>query len=101
MPLSETAYRRLSTLTAQLVASLPHTAGLNPKGYRLPSASLAPLGVDAAVGRSVVDGALLARWTELGSGRRAEIAGRVGLASSAEVRAELESVLGWNCMSYF
>lgn len=101
-PLSETEYRRLSTLTGQLATSLSHTAGLNPKGYRSPAGfqARAP-GVDAAVGRSVVDGALLTRWTELGSGRRGEIAGRVGFGNAGEVRAELEGVLGWGSMAYF
>ncbi len=101
-PLPESEYRRLSSLTAQLANSLAHTAGLNPRGHRMPAGfqSLAP-GVDASVGRSMVDGALLSRWAELGSGRRAEVAGRAGLASSAEVRAELETVLGWECMAYF
>jgi len=102
-PLSETEYRRLSSLTAQLATSLPHVAGLNPRGYRMAAASRSgtPPGVDAAVGRSIVDGTLLPRWSELGSGRRHEVAGRVGFAGPAEVRAELEGLLGWVKMEYF
>lgn len=103
-PLSESEYRRLSSLAGQLATSLSHTAGLNPKGYRMVAGSDAAIeapGVDAAVGRSVVDGALLARWVELGSGRKGEIAGRVGFASALDVRAALESVLGWSRMAYF
>ncbi|CAK7210770.1 mRNA cleavage and polyadenylation factor subunit [Sporothrix eucalyptigena] len=105
-PLSEPEYRRLSSLAGQLATSLSHTAGLNPKGYRMAAGAAedpaieAP-GVDAAVGRSVVDGALLARWAELGSGRKGEIAGRVGFASALDVRAALEGVLGWSRMGYF
>ncbi len=101
-PLGETEYRRLSTLTAQLATSLPHAAGLNPRGYRM-QAGFQPAApaVDAGVGRSVVDGALLTRWAELASGRRADIASRIGLTSAAEVRAELEAVLGWGRMAYF
>ncbi|CAK7226945.1 mRNA cleavage and polyadenylation factor subunit [Sporothrix curviconia] len=105
-PLSESEYRRLSSLAGQLATSLTHTAGLNPKGYRMAAGAAedpaieAP-GVDAAVGRSVVDGALLARWAELGSGRKGEIAGRVGFASALDVRAALEGVLGWSRMAYF
>lgn len=105
-PLSEPEYRRLSSLAGQLATSLTHTAGLNPKGYRMAAGAAenpaieAP-GVDAAVGRSVVDGALLARWAELGSGRQGEIAGRVGFASALDVRAALQSILGWSRMAYF
>lgn len=104
--LSETSYRRLSSLTAQIINTLPHPAGLNPKAYRLPpsatqtTAKMAP-GVDAGVGRNIVDGVVLARWTELASGRRGEIAGRVGYSGPEEVRAELEGVLGWSGLSYF
>ncbi|CAK7267817.1 mRNA cleavage and polyadenylation factor subunit [Sporothrix epigloea] len=106
MPLSEPEYRRLSSLTGQLATSLPHTAGLNSKGYRMAAGAAenpaieAP-GVDAAVGRGVVDGALLARWAELGSGRKGEIAGRAGFASALDVRAALEGILGWSRMAYF
>ena len=106
VPISESEYRRLSSLAGQLANSLTHTAGLNPRGYRVAieggtgASTLSP-GVDTAVGRSVVDGALLARWTELGSGRKSEIAGRVGFASPLDVRAALEGVLGWSRMAYF
>ncbi|KAK5663548.1 hypothetical protein OQA88_3979 [Cercophora sp. LCS_1] len=100
-PLSEAAYRRLSSLAAQLTTSLPHPAGLNPKGHRLPSVSCPPSGVDAGVGRNIVDGVVLQRFIELGTGRRGEIAGRAGYGSAAEVRAELEGVLGWAGMGYF
>jgi cleavage and polyadenylation specificity factor subunit 1 len=53
------------------------------------------------MGRSIVDGALLARWAELGTGRRGEIAGRVGFAGPDDVRAELKVVLGWEALAYF
>jgi cleavage and polyadenylation specificity factor subunit 1 len=115
-PLSEPSYRNLSTLSTQLANTLAQVAGLNPRAYRAPYPSSrngngAP-GVDAGVGRTIVDGALLARWMELGSGRRGEIAARVvgggGSGGSAEaslgvelVRRELEGVLGWGGMAYF
>ncbi|ROW14736.1 hypothetical protein VPNG_03729 [Cytospora leucostoma] len=104
--LSETSYRRLSSLTAQLINTLPHPAGLNPKAYRMPpsltqTTAKMPPGVDAGVGRNIVDGAVLSRWTELASGRRGEISGRVGYSGPEEVRAELEGVLGWSGLSYF
>jgi cleavage and polyadenylation specificity factor subunit 1 len=101
-PLSESAYRRLSSLAAQLVNSLPHAAGLNPKGYRMANADCPPAGVDAGIGRSIVDGAVLARFGELGMARRVELAGRAGYtAGLEEVRAELQSVLGWAGLDYF
>lgn len=104
--LSEASYRRLSSLTSQLITTLPHPGGLNPKAYRMPpsatqtTARMAP-GIDSGVGTNIVDGAILARWNELASGRRGEIAGRVGYSGTEEVRAELEGLLGWSGLSYF
>ena len=48
-----------------------------------------------------MDGAVLARFNELGMARRVELAGRAGYAGVGEVRAELEGVLGWAGLSYF
>ncbi|KAI1425773.1 CPSF A subunit region-domain-containing protein [Xylaria sp. FL1777] len=102
--LSEPQYRRLSFLSGQLLSSLPHHAGLNPKAYRAPVSTGAvgrfPPGVDAGMGRNIVDGALLARWNELGAGRKAEIAGRVGFADVDEVREVLREVLGASGLGY-
>ncbi|EJT80842.1 cft-1 [Gaeumannomyces tritici R3-111a-1] len=102
-PLGQGVYTRLSALASNLAASVPHHAALNPKAYRMPPAPARNqvAAVDISVGRAVVDGALLARWAELGSGRRAEVAGRAGFAGPDEVRAELESALGWSIMAYF
>ncbi|KAI2614850.1 CPSF A subunit region-domain-containing protein [Hypoxylon sp. NC1633] len=103
-PLSEPLYRRLSSLTAQILSSLPHHAGLNPKDYRAPPSAgvvgRVPPGVDAGVGRAIVDGALLARWNEIAAGRRTEIAGRVGFADVGEVRDVLREVLGAGGLGY-
>ncbi|KAK6820973.1 hypothetical protein PG987_015373 [Apiospora arundinis] len=104
VPLSEQEYRRLSSLSSQLVNSLTNYAGLNPKAYRAPISTGAvgrhPPAVDAGVGRSVVDGALLARWNELGADRKAEVAGRVGFVGVDEVRATLEGVMGTGGLAY-
>ena len=102
-PLSESAYRRLSSLAGQLQATpyIPHPAGLNPKGYRLPPPSCPPAGVDAGVGRSIVDGTILSRFTELGTDKRGDMAGRAGYNGAGEVRSELEGVLGWAGFGYF
>lgn len=88
-------------MTTQLANSIPAAAAMNPRAYRMPSAGSTTPGVDAAVGRNIVDGALLAKWSELGTGRRIEVAGRVGFSSPDEVRAELAGVLGWGRMGYF
>lgn len=50
--------------------------------------------LDGAAGpRTVVDGSLLVRWKELGSQRRAEVAGRVGVGVE-EVREDLAALMG-------
>ncbi|KAM0329407.1 hypothetical protein ACHAQA_004714 [Verticillium albo-atrum] len=102
-PITEHAYRRLTSLTTSLANALPHAAGMNPKGHRLPpqDGAARPPAVDVSAGRTVVDGALLARWNELGARQRAEAAGKGGFASAADVRGELEDVLGWRGVDYF
>lgn len=88
-PLSEQQYRRLSTLSNHLSNTLYHAAGLNPKAYRVnDSAPEAVIG-----GRPIVDGTVLWRWMELGSQRRAEVAGRVGVDGET-VRDDLEEIAG-------
>ncbi len=67
----------------------------------MPGADCPPPGVDAGIGRSIVDGAMLERFNELGMARRVELAGRAGYAGIGEVRAELEGVLGWAGLDYF
>ncbi|KAH7027437.1 CPSF A subunit region-domain-containing protein [Microdochium trichocladiopsis] len=108
--LSEPQYRRLSFLSTQLASSLPLYCGLNPKEYRNPANPGGVVGkvstpaVDASVGRSIVDvspSGMLGRWNELGAGRRAEIAGRVGFGGGVdEVREVLREVLGGAGLGY-
>ncbi len=43
--------------------------------------------------RTVIDGTILMRWMELGSQRRAEVAGRVGI-DAEEVREDLVALTG-------
>ncbi|RYO95940.1 hypothetical protein DL764_007565 [Monosporascus ibericus] len=112
-PLTEPQYRRLSLLATQLLSSLPHACGLNPREYRAPpsvslSSATSGVSVDTSnssagggVGRSVVDGALLARWAELPAGRRAEVAARLGFkVDVADVRDVLREVLGASGLGY-
>ncbi|KAK6700995.1 hypothetical protein SNK04_010929 [Fusarium graminearum] len=100
IPLPETAYRRLLSVTNQLLPALTPHGGLNAKAHRLPVGTRT-VGVEAAGGRAIVDGAVLARWAELSAAKRAEIAGKGGYDGVEELREELEGVLGWSGMSYF
>ncbi|KAM0342432.1 hypothetical protein ACHAPU_009619 [Fusarium lateritium] len=98
--LPETTYRRLLSVTNQLLPALTAHGGLNAKAHRLPD-GIRPVGVEAAGGRAIVDGTVLARWAELSAAKRAEIAGKGGYDGVAELREELEGVLGWSGLSYF
>ncbi|TPX25049.1 mRNA cleavage and polyadenylation factor subunit [Coccidioides immitis] len=85
-PLTEDSYRRLSALQSQLVTSMEHPCGLNPKAYRAVES-------DGFGGRGIVDGNLLLRWLDMGVQRKAEIAGRVG-ADIESIRVDLETISG-------
>lgn len=106
-PLGETSYRRLLSLTNQLLPAVAPHGGLHPKAHRLPEGRGAQsharaVGVEtAASGRMIVDGVVLARWAELGAAKRAEMALKSGYDDMAEMRDELEAVLGWSGMAYF
>ncbi|KAI9163123.1 Protein cft1 [Paramyrothecium foliicola] len=99
-PLGESAYRRLLSVANQLTPALVPHGGLNTKAHRVPDVPR-PVGVETASGRVVVDGAVLARWTELAAAKRAEIAGKGGYDGVAELREELDGLLGWNGLAYF
>ncbi|KAF7559018.1 hypothetical protein G7046_g5145 [Stylonectria norvegica] len=99
-PLPETTYRRLLSVTNQLLPALASHGGLNAKAHRL-SDGARTVGVETASGRTIVDGSVLARWTELGAGKRAEIAGKGGYDGVVDLREELEAVLGWSGLAYF
>ncbi|PBP22428.1 CPSF A subunit region [Diplocarpon rosae] len=88
-PLSEAQYRRLSTLSSHLINTLYHACGLNPRAYRVDKD--APEGMVGS--RTVIDGTILMRWMDLGSQRRAEVAGRVGV-DVEEIRDDLASLMG-------
>lgn len=87
-PLSEAKYRRLGTIANHLSNILWHPCGLNPKSYRI--SNEAPEAVIG--GRPIVDGMIAMRWMELGSQRRAEIAGRVGVDAET-IRDDLEDLM--------
>ncbi|KAJ9305483.1 hypothetical protein DTO217A2_5012 [Paecilomyces variotii] len=83
---SEESYRRLSALQSQLINSLEHPCGLNPRAYRAVES-------DGIGGRGMIDGTLLQRWLDLGRQRKMEIAARVG-ADEWEIKADLEAISG-------
>lgn len=87
--LSEAQYRRLNTLASHLTNTLFHACGLNPRAYR--AGKEAPDGMVGG-GRTVVDGGMVLRWLELGTQRRSEVAGRVGM-DSEEVREDLVALV--------
>lgn len=105
-PLTESSYRRLLSVTNQLhPAVVPH-GGLHTKAHRLAhcdQASLGAVGVETAAssGRAIVDATVLGRWSELSAAKRADVATRGGYDSAADLRDDLEGVLGWTGMAYF
>jgi cleavage and polyadenylation specificity factor subunit 1 len=89
-PLNELQYRKLNTLASTLANTLYHACGLNPRAYR--AGKDAPES-NVVGGRNVVDGSILLRFMELGSQRRSEVAGRVGV-DVEEVREDLAGLMG-------
>lgn len=101
-PVGESSYRRLLSVSNQLLPALTPHGGLNAKAHRLPpEGQPPPVGVDTGAGRVIVDGAVLGRWMELGAAKRSELAGKGGYDSVEELRRELGSVLGWHGLAYF
>ncbi|KAL1895582.1 mRNA cleavage and polyadenylation factor subunit [Ceratocystis pirilliformis] len=98
--LSESSYRRMLSLTVQLINNLPQWAAANPRAFRM-SMSQVMVGIESTTGRSIIDGAVLSRWNELSSTKRAELASKVGFAGPEQVREELEGLLGWSGLIYF
>ncbi|RDA85954.1 hypothetical protein CP532_0798 [Ophiocordyceps camponoti-leonardi (nom. inval.)] len=100
-PLPESAYRRLLSVTNQLLPALAAHGGLHGRAQRQPSRG-GPIGVETAAssGRSVVDGMLLGRWAELGAGKRAEVAAKGGYEAVGDMRGDLEALLGWGGFAY-
>ena len=91
-PMVEESYRRLSALQSQLLNSLEHPCGLNPRMYRAVES-------DGIGGRGMLDGNLLQRWLDLSTQRKAEISSRAG-ADVWEVRNDIEG-LGMAGLGYF
>ncbi|KID78715.1 Protein cft1 [Metarhizium brunneum] len=102
-PLAESTYRRLLSVTNQLHPAIVPHGGLHTKAHRYPDPSSVAVGVETAAssGRALVDGTVLARWSELGAAKRTDVALRGGYDGVADLRDDLEGVLGWSAMAYF
>lgn len=85
-PLSDQAYRRLSTLQTTLITQLDQYCGLNPRAHR-------QVETDGTGGRAMIDGQIVKRWVEQSSQHKAQLADRVG-GTLWEVRSDLEAVGG-------
>lgn len=90
-PLSESTYRRLSSLATYLANTLDPVCGLNPKGFRLAGAA-----DGAEKGGGVVDGNLIMRFGELGYGKQREGLNKVsGEGEEWVFWGEREVLSGW------
>ena len=85
-PLSEQAYRRLSTLQNLLIPNLEHPCGLNPRAYRA-------VETDGIGGRGMIDGNVVQKWLDQSSQHKSSMADKVG-GSVWDVRADLEAIGG-------
>ena len=85
-PLSEQAYRRLSSLQNILIANLEHPCGLNPRAYRA-------VETDGIGGRGMIDGSLVQKWLDQSSQHKASTADRAG-GTVWDVRGDLEAIGG-------
>lgn len=86
LPLAEKHFRRASTLTNLLSTLVPHEAGLNPKASRTLRQRRRELLNPA---RSIVDGDLLFRFSDLSVAQKFEISSKMGLGSPFELMDDL------------
>ena len=75
LPCSEKTYRRLLMLQNVLLTSIPHFAGLNPKGFRTNKTRRKEL---SNPNRGIIDGQLVFKFTDLPFAQRSEIAKKIG-----------------------
>ncbi|KAJ8041183.1 Cleavage and polyadenylation specificity factor subunit 1 [Holothuria leucospilota] len=75
LPMSEKTYRRLLMLQNTLTTSIPHIAGLNPRGSRHLNQGHKTL---SNPHRNIIDGDLIWRFTTLSITERNELAKRIG-----------------------
>jgi len=85
LPVAEKTYRRLLMLMNVMTNNLPHTAGLNPKGFRTIRQNRKDL---RSPSRGIVDGDLVFKFTDLTAALKAEFARKIG-TSSDEIMDDL------------
>ncbi|KAI8072997.1 CPSF A subunit region-domain-containing protein [Gongronella butleri] len=75
-PLPEKTFKRLHTLYGQLVNSIPHVAGLNPRAYRLIKDTKQRLASNR--NRVVLDGGIISLFVSLPVDRQVELTRQIG-----------------------
>ncbi|GIY05432.1 cleavage and polyadenylation specificity factor subunit 1 [Caerostris extrusa] len=87
LPVPEKTYRRLLMLQNVLVVSIPHTAGLNPKAYRMYKSQRKLL---QNPHKNILDGDLLSMFLNLSILEKNEVARRIGTSSDQVIEDLLE-----------
>eukprot|EP00092_Neocalanus_flemingeri_P020040 GFUD01021700.1.p1 GENE.GFUD01021700.1~~GFUD01021700.1.p1 ORF type:complete len:1406 (+),score=514.90 GFUD01021700.1:53-4270(+) len=85
LPVAEKTYRRLLMLMNVMTNNLPHTAGLNPKGFRTIRQNRKDMRNPS---RGIVDGDLVFKFTDLTAALKAEFARKIG-TSADEIMDDL------------
>ena len=85
LPVAEKTYRRLLMLMNVMTTNLPHTAGLNPKGFRTLRQKWKDLRNPS---RGVVDGDLVFQFSSLSVNTKSELARKIG-TSTEEIMEDL------------
>jgi len=88
LPIAEKTYRRLHMLQIKLVQGLPHTAGLNPKAFRLFQTRHQYL---YSPQRNILDGELLWRYPQLSWKEKTDFAKQIG-TTQAQILEDLKEM---------
>ncbi|KAA1478696.1 hypothetical protein DENSPDRAFT_845850 [Dentipellis sp. KUC8613] len=82
VPVDESTFKRLHLLQGQLTRNVQHTAGLNPKAFRIVRNDH----VSKPLSRGILDGNLLASFEDLPITRQVEITRQIGTERGAVLR---------------
>ncbi|TFY69793.1 hypothetical protein EVG20_g3009 [Dentipellis fragilis] len=82
VPVDESTFKRLHLLQGQLTRNVQHTAGLNPKAFRIVRNDH----VSKPLSRGILDGNLLASFEDLPITRQVEITRQIGTERSVVLR---------------
>ncbi|XP_054164327.1 cleavage and polyadenylation specificity factor subunit 1-like [Oppia nitens] len=88
LPISEKTYRRLLMLQNVLTISLQHTAGLNPKAFRMIKISRPELTNPC---KNILDGDLLTKFATLSMNEKSDLAKKIGTTPS-QVMDDLQEI---------